>query len=158
MAIFVHYGEIKYSTIMVWYFSSTNTANTNQSGLSVKLNSALPVLPRNTSCRNVTLSQFVCFVCFCFLFFCFFFFLDKRSERAIIIIHSHNELNITVNQHSILIYTGVTANCASLKSIHIISPWFLKKTITLNSFQINFISQNFLNQFIYFFHKFLCHI
>lgn len=45
MAIFVHYGEIKYSTIMVWYFSSTNTANTNQSGLSVKLNSALPVLP-----------------------------------------------------------------------------------------------------------------
>lgn len=74
MAIFVHYGEIKYSTIMVWYFSSTNTANTNQSGLSVKLNSALPVLPRNTSCRNVTLSQFVCFICFCFLFFCFFFF------------------------------------------------------------------------------------
>lgn len=100
--------------------------------------------------------MFVSFV-FVFCFFCFFFFLDKRSERAIII-HSHNELNITVNQHSILIYTGVTANCASLKSIHIISPWFLKKTITLNSFQINFKSQNFLNQFIYFFHKFLCHI
>lgn len=34
-AIFVHYGEIKYSTIMIWYCSSTNTANTNQSGLSV---------------------------------------------------------------------------------------------------------------------------
>lgn len=44
MAIFVHYGEIKYSTIMIWYCSSTNTNNTNQSGLSVKLNSALPVL------------------------------------------------------------------------------------------------------------------
>lgn len=84
MAIFVHYGEIKYSTIMVWYFSSTNTANTNQSGYyvsKVELCSAcIDKLSHfnnqvwNTSCRNVTLSQFVCFICFCFLFFCFFFF------------------------------------------------------------------------------------